>query len=70
MLGVSVRYNNLIILSSLHDTGWDMSTTYGTTINVPTIAERKTLMFERADAFITLPGGLGTMSELMEVIRI
>ncbi|HWR11783.1 MAG TPA: TIGR00730 family Rossman fold protein [Rectinemataceae bacterium] len=29
--------------------------------------ERKALMQEKADAFITLPGGIGTMEELFEV---
>ena len=29
---------------------------------------RKTAMFERADAFVTLPGGLGTLDETVEVI--
>ncbi|RTL93533.1 TIGR00730 family Rossman fold protein [Ancylobacter rudongensis] len=28
--------------------------------------ERKRLMFERADAFIALPGGIGTLEELIE----
>ena len=28
--------------------------------------ERKQLMFERADAFIALPGGIGTLEELVE----
>jgi len=28
--------------------------------------ERKRLMFERADAFIALPGGIGTLEELVE----
>jgi uncharacterized protein (TIGR00730 family) len=31
------------------------------------MAERKTVIVERADAFITLPGGLGTLDELFEV---
>ncbi|MEV1285730.1 TIGR00730 family Rossman fold protein [Micromonospora sp. NPDC049679] len=31
------------------------------------MASRKTLMIEKADAFITLPGGLGTLDELFEV---
>jgi uncharacterized protein (TIGR00730 family) len=31
------------------------------------MAERKTVMMERADAFLVLPGGLGTMDELFEV---
>jgi uncharacterized protein (TIGR00730 family) len=30
--------------------------------------ERKQLMFDLADAFVALPGGLGTLEELMEVI--
>ena len=29
---------------------------------------RKRVMFERADAFVVLPGGLGTLDEAMEVI--
>ncbi len=28
--------------------------------------ERKRLMFEKADAFIALPGGIGTLEELVE----
>jgi uncharacterized protein (TIGR00730 family) len=32
-----------------------------------TLADRKTLMIERSDAFLTLPGGLGTLDELFEV---
>lgn len=31
------------------------------------MGSRKELMIERADAFITLPGGLGTLDELFEV---
>ena len=34
---------------------------------VPTMHVRKQLMAERADAFIALPGGLGTFEELFEV---
>ena len=33
-----------------------------------TIHERKHLMVERADAFIVLPGGFGTLEELLEVV--
>jgi uncharacterized protein (TIGR00730 family) len=32
-----------------------------------TMHERKALMAERADAFVALPGGIGTMEELFEV---
>ena len=28
--------------------------------------ERKRMMFERADAFVALPGGIGTLEELVE----
>lgn len=34
---------------------------------VDTMHERKALMAGRADAFLTLPGGLGTLEELFEV---
>jgi uncharacterized protein (TIGR00730 family) len=36
-------------------------------IVVETMRERKRIMDERADAFIALPGGLGTFEELFEV---
>ncbi|MFC6645821.1 TIGR00730 family Rossman fold protein [Granulicella cerasi] len=35
---------------------------------VDTMHTRKALMMERADAFLVLPGGFGTMEELFEVI--
>ena len=35
---------------------------------VGSMYERKRLMFERADAFATLPGGFGTLDELAEVL--
>ena len=34
---------------------------------VRTMHERKTMMAERADAFVALPGGIGTLEELFEV---
>jgi uncharacterized protein (TIGR00730 family) len=37
-------------------------------IEVPTLHERKMLMFEHADAFVALPGGVGTLEELVEQI--
>ena len=30
--------------------------------------DRKRLMFDRADAFVTLPGGIGTLDETVEII--
>jgi uncharacterized protein (TIGR00730 family) len=35
---------------------------------VPTMHERKARMAELADAFLVLPGGYGTLDELMEVL--
>lgn len=35
---------------------------------VADMAERKREMFDRADAFVTLPGGVGTMEEMFEVL--
>jgi uncharacterized protein (TIGR00730 family) len=37
-------------------------------IEVPTLHERKMLMFQRSDAFVALPGGVGTLEELVEQI--
>lgn len=37
-------------------------------ICVNTMHERKTLMAERADAFVAMPGGLGTLEELFEIL--
>jgi predicted Rossmann-fold nucleotide-binding protein len=38
------------------------------TIVVDTMHERKLQMFERAEAFVVLPGGLGTLEEFFEVL--
>jgi uncharacterized protein (TIGR00730 family) len=35
---------------------------------VDTMHERKHIMFEEADAFITLPGGIGTLEEAVEML--
>jgi len=35
---------------------------------VSTMHERKMLMFEESDAILTLPGGIGTLEELIEVL--
>ena len=39
----------------------------GELLMAKTISERKTLLMERGDAYIALPGGVGTLDELMEV---
>jgi len=35
-------------------------------VMTPDMHERKRVMFERADAFVALPGGVGTLEELVE----
>jgi uncharacterized protein (TIGR00730 family) len=35
-----------------------------------TMRERKGLMYDRADAFVALPGGYGTLEEFMEVLTL
>ena len=40
------------------------------TIYTKTMAERKTLMEDKADAFITVPGGIGTMEEFFETLTL
>lgn len=37
-------------------------------VEVETMHQRKALMAEKADAFVALPGGMGTMDELCEII--
>ncbi|MCF3641567.1 TIGR00730 family Rossman fold protein [Rhizobium sp. TRM95111] len=37
-------------------------------IVTPDMHERKHKMFERADAFVALPGGIGTLEEIVEVM--
>ncbi|MBE34238.1 MAG: TIGR00730 family Rossman fold protein [Opitutaceae bacterium] len=39
-------------------------------ISVSTMAERKKLMIDRADAFLALPGGIGTLEEISEVLTL
>ncbi|TDI71117.1 MAG: TIGR00730 family Rossman fold protein [Bacteroidetes bacterium] len=39
-------------------------------IMTDTMRERKAKMYERADAFVALPGGIGTLEEFMEVITL
>lgn len=39
-------------------------------VTVITMRERKMLMETRADAFVTLPGGWGTLEEIMEILTL
>jgi uncharacterized protein (TIGR00730 family) len=38
------------------------------TIVVSSMHERKMMMFERSDAFVVLPGGIGTLEEIIELL--
>ncbi len=38
------------------------------TIVVPSMHERKMILFEQADAFVVLPGGIGTLEEIIELM--
>jgi uncharacterized protein (TIGR00730 family) len=38
------------------------------TVIVTSMHERKMLMFERSDAFVVLPGGIGTLEEIIELL--
>ena len=37
-------------------------------IVVETMHERKKMMFDRSDAFVILPGGMGTLDEMLEIL--
>ena len=39
-------------------------------VTVVTLRERKLLMETRADAFLALPGGFGTLEEIMEILTL
>ncbi len=43
---------------------------YGEFIYTDTMSERKSIMEDRADAFIALPGGIGTYEEFFEVLTL
>jgi len=38
------------------------------TIVVPNMHERKMIMFQESDAFVVLPGGIGTLEEIVELL--
>ena len=54
-----------IIPEALHEISGDM---FGDTRVVPDMHTRKAAMAEAADAFIALPGGFGTLEELLEMV--
>ncbi|HYF22720.1 MAG TPA: TIGR00730 family Rossman fold protein [Caulobacteraceae bacterium] len=38
------------------------------TVVVPNMHERKMIMFQESDAFVVLPGGIGTLEEIVELL--
>jgi uncharacterized protein (TIGR00730 family) len=38
------------------------------TVIVPSMHERKTIMYDQSDAFVVAPGGVGTLEEVIEVL--
>ena len=60
-LGIAPRY---------FDEGDFLRKDYGDFLFTDTMAERKTLMLELAEAFIVLPGGTGTMDEFFETLTL
>jgi uncharacterized protein (TIGR00730 family) len=38
------------------------------TVVVPNMHERKMLMFQESDAFVVMPGGIGTLEEIVELL--
>jgi uncharacterized protein (TIGR00730 family) len=38
------------------------------TLIVPSMHERKTIMYDQSDAFVVAPGGVGTLEEVIEVL--
>lgn len=57
---VGVLPRDLFVRESVHRGLTDL-------VEVDSMHERKRRMYERADAFLTLPGGLGTLEELAEI---
>lgn len=56
-----------VIPQFMIDKHWEMEG-LTETIVVNTMAERREKMIELADAFVTLPGGMGTLDEISEVL--
>jgi uncharacterized protein (TIGR00730 family) len=59
VIGIIPR--NLVELELAHDGGVELRV-------VESLHERKALMVELADGFVALPGGFGTLDELVEVV--
>ena len=58
-----------VIPQKIHDN--DLSSTHPDELIItPTMDARKNIMREKSDAFISLPGGFGTLEEILEVITL
>lgn len=57
-----------IIPSRIYDMVRHFDHTEDELIVVGTMHERKAAMYDRSDAFVALPGGIGTLEELMEAL--
>ena len=56
-----------VIPQFMIDEGW-LNTSLSDVIVTPDMHQRKQLMAEKSDACIALPGGIGTMEELLEIM--
>lgn len=59
-----------IIPEALRSREQDGSIVYGEQIIVEAMHERKFMMYQRSNAFVALPGGFGTLDELLEVLYV
>lgn len=72
-VAITVRQNNGRILGVIPQKIYDkkLGSEHPDEIQITkTMDERKALMRERSDAFIALPGGFGTLEEVIEVITL
>jgi cytokinin riboside 5'-monophosphate phosphoribohydrolase len=58
-----------VIPRALRENGWCLETS-DEIIETDGMRDRKAIMEERADAFIAMPGGFGTLEELLEIITL
>lgn len=71
VLADAVLENNGKVIGVIPDKLYDMEVAHtglSKLYRVKTMHERKALMADLSDAFIAMPGGIGTMEEIMEVI--
>ncbi len=67
--GVLSKRGQIIGVYPSLELGHEKSHSYLTQmITVTTMAERKQVMFEKSDAFVVFPGGIGTLDEIFELI--